>query len=551
MDRLVQLPQSILDNLHFLATEVGSQLENLSDFLQSGAPTYAQRVLDRSGYAHNLMSRIHSGCQNVALQQKLNNQQLMRLRALETVSVELDMVAGLCRDAVNEREIRRCKDKRINKNFLKMLNGAITGVGMIVSAIEADDTRIALKIAKTEARIAKGYHKIHRYITGHKQKNRCNMESALSLVVMAYSINKVGRSIRRISEVVISSSLGRPMSLEQYHSMKASVTHLLGDDADQEMLIERIAETRSGSGISGITLPEDDEGSFSAIYKDGKKNKLKEERDGVESWHEIYPGLAPKILSYKKRGESAALLIEHLAGLTFEQILLHEPQRQIDKAFKHLTRTLESVWGGTRTNKKVSGQFMPQLQRRLKDVYAVHPEFSQPGQQLGELKIVSFNRLVEKAANVERRYKAPFSVYIHGDFNLDNIIFDPLEKRINFIDLHRSCYMDYLQDISVFMVSIYRLQILDPVLRGRMLQVAIRFYHFAVAYAQKAGDEDFEIRLAFALGRSFATSTRFILDKSLSHALFVRARFLLELAIVAAAERESDFRIPIEEIFVA
>ena len=90
-------------------------------------------------------------------------------------------------------------------------------------------------------------------------------------------------------------------------------------------MAEPIAETRSGSGISGISATGQEDTGYVAIYKDGKKRKLREERRGLASWQEIYPGLAPRILSYHKRGQSASLLIEHLAGLTFEQILLHEP----------------------------------------------------------------------------------------------------------------------------------------------------------------------------------------------------------------------------------
>ena len=39
-----------------------------------------------------------------------------------------------------------------------------------------------------------------------------------------------------------------------------------------------------------------------------------------------------------------------------------------------------------------------------------------------------------------------------------------------------------------------------------------------------------ELRLALGLARSFASSTRFILDQTLAAAMFLRARYLLELA---------------------
>ena len=193
---------------------------------------------------------------------------------------------------------------------------------------------------------------------------------------------------------------------------------------------------------------------------------------------------------------------------------------------------------------------MQQLAQRLDEVYSIHPEFRQSDSVICDYSVPSFDTLLEQAKEYEAQLKAPFSVYIHGDFNVDNIIYDSIEKRINFIDLHRSRYMDYVQDISVFMVSNYRLQILSKPLRKRILKIAQDFYRFAAAYARKVGDKTFEQRLALGLARSFATSTRFILDKSLARAMFLRARYLIEQVLSVDPKRAQKFKIPVEEIFV-
>ncbi|MGD8629560.1 MAG: hypothetical protein PVG72_02415, partial [Gammaproteobacteria bacterium] len=119
-----------------------------------------------------------------------------------------------------------------------------------------------------------------------------------------------------------------------------------------------------------------------------------------------------------------------------------------------------------------------------------------------------------------------------------------------FIDLHRSRYMDYVQDVSVFMVSNYRLQVLDVPLRRRILQLTRDFYRFAADFAEKSGDRTFEIRLALGLARSFVTSTRFILDKSLARAMFMRSRYLLEQVLATEPGQEKSYRVPVREIFI-
>ena len=133
---------------------------------------------------------------------------------------------------------------------------------------------------------------------------------------------------------------------------------------------------------------------------------------------------------------------------------------------------------------------------------------------------------------------------------MDNIIYDPVGRKISFIDLHRSRYMDYVQDVSVFMVSNYRLQIFDAPMRRRILGLTHDFYRFASGYARNSGDRTFELRLALGLARSFATSTRFILDKSLARAMFLRSRYLIEQVLAMNAAEAKAYRVPVREIFI-
>ena len=70
------------------------------------------------------------------------------------------------------------------------------------------------------------------------------------------------------------------------------------------------------------------------------------------------------------------------------------------------------------------------------------------------------------------------------------------------------------------------------------------------SFLDKAGDDTFEFRLALGLARSFATSTRFILDKSLAQAMYMRSRYLIERVLETDPRKAAHFRLPIEDIFV-
>ena len=125
-----------------------------------------------------------------------------------------------------------------------------------------------------------------------------------------------------------------------------------------------------------------------------------------------------------------------------------------------------------------------------------------------------------------------------------------MQKRVYFIDLHRASYFDYVQDLSVLMVSIYRLQVLSGETRKRMMDSAIEIYRFGRRFAKRHQDDTFELRLAAGLARSFATSTRFIFDKKLATRMHLRARYVLERLARLPPEQEKTFLLPLKELYI-
>lgn len=534
---------TVLDNLRFLTSEAASQVAALAAFMQSPDSSVAQRIVDRQGYPANLQRRIQEQCLR---QPDQGGADTVATRSLQLIAAELDRITGLCRGCVAElgqlQQHRRLRFKR----YGGMLASVEAAIGQIDTALSGRDTALAMEIGEVEGVINKGYQKLLAlYLDDLGNKSR--RSDVIHALFVARCVTQMGVALQQISEAIISANLGQDVDTGRYQALNDAMQQLQSGQGGDPLGVESVAETRSGSAIAGITSGDEER---VAIFKDGLKRKLKEERQGVESWHQLYPGVAPQILSYKKRGRSAALLIEHLAGMTFERILLHESRSLLNQALHQLTRTLTSVWKETRTRKPVSAQYMAQLSSRLDDVYALHPAFRQQESAIGSMRLPSFDQLVARVAELEEQLKVPYSVYIHGDFNLDNIIYDPDQNRINFIDLHRSQYMDWVQDVSVFMVSSYRLQVLDAGRRRRAMALNLAFYRFAARRAKKQGDSSFELRLALGLARSFVTSTRFILDPSLARAMYLRSRYLLERVLRADLAHPKRFKIPMEALFV-
>ena len=548
----MKVPKNIRENLRFLCIEIDSLLESLDACFHGEASVQGRRILDRAGYAYNLKVRIH----NASLQQLFENgkseNNAMSLRAAEFISTDLERIAELCRESVKQISgLDEALSELSLDSYPPMLDLVREGIGLIGAAVRNSDSRQALKIGQLKNHIDRSHQKLYRSYTSALKAKSKHTESLVNALFLAHNLEQMGDALRNISETIISANIGQPVNFERYHALQTSVEYLESEVLRGELTVEPIAETRSGSVISGVNAGTGKAKETVAIFKEGQKRKLKEERQGVKSWHEIYPGLAPRILSYKKRGQSAALLIEHLPGLTFEQILLNGDERQLVKCLERLDSTLQSVWTETRNNTPVAAGFIAQTNKRLPEIYKIHPEFEQGKSDICGLKRPSLETLLMKAAQFESTLAAPYSVYIHGDFNVDNIIYDPAEERINFIDLHRSRYMDYVQDVSVFMVSNYRLQILDLEIRRRIMAVARAFCEWARRFASKQGDTTFELRLALGLARSFISSTRFTLDKSQAQRMYLRSCYLIESVLNTPPNEALAYKVPVKEIFIA
>ncbi|MFK5986095.1 MAG: phosphotransferase [Pseudomonadota bacterium] len=547
----MQLPKKISDNLHFLIVEVRHHLNSLNAYFDTHADKFKNQISQRNGYVYNLKMGIHNSCLSHYTEQNLTGFEHVSLKSIELIATNLERITDICRVCIEKSSAIKKQYFHLTDELTQLIKQVENSLYLIEPAIFEGLTESAIKIGHVKKKIDKKCTLLmEESISLLKQET--DTESLIAFLFVINEFEHIAEKLLNISEAIISANLGHSINFERYFFLQLSIEQLKEEQntpQDANILVETIAQTRSGSAISGLSLDKE-KNQYLAIYKDGKKHKLKKERKGIKSWHDIYPGIAPKVLNYHKQGQSASLLIEHLDGLTFEQILITSSSELLKKALKQLNKTLQNIWLKSKSEQGSKAHFMQQLLHRLDDVYAVHPEFINAQETIGKYQATSFAELVEQAKKIEAQIAVPFAVYIHGDFNLDNIIYQPEQKRINFIDLHRSKYMDYVQDVSVFMVSNYRMQILDTPIRHKILSLAYSFYCFARKFAKKQNDETFELRLALGLARSFVTSTRFILDKSLARAMFYRSRYIIEQVIKADLTQPKQFKLAIEDIFV-
>lgn len=541
-----KLNNSTIEHLHFLLLEIEQQLLQTEAFFVAPEASVANRILGRAGYAENLRTRARRSLLS-QLQRHPKSPLQFRLQAAENLVAELFQFSHFGRQAISDS--LRLKPRRLSelphKECAKLVKRMRLALGQVESALVNANSRVAIDIDNERRKLTRRLSKtMNKAVLELGEEQR--LQEAAEMMFPIYALRQMIALMGAIAESVLSANLGQQMNLSRY----TSLTDIADDVATEpeNLTLNTIAETRSGSAISAVSRKDNSNDDPLAIFKEGDKGKVKEERASVKSWHDIYPGLAPKILSYHKRGDTASILIEHLPGFTLERIVT-EHTELVQPALKSLLKTLQNIWQETRTPRPAQAQHMLQLEKRLPAVFQVHPEFATQKQMLCGETTASLQTLMKRAAELEKKLHAPFSVYIHGDFNLDNIIYDPIDKRINFIDLHRSRYMDYVQDVAVFMVSIYRLGILETQQRSRLLTIAKQFLAPVRRFAKKEQDDSFELRLTLGLIRSYITSTRFILDPTLSRRMFLRAMYLLNQITTCKADKLARYRLPLEELF--
>ncbi|MGE4500861.1 MAG: phosphotransferase family protein [Hydrogenovibrio sp.] len=537
----------LYDPLRFLIIEVQKQLDSVTLFLETGDLRQAENGQKRVDYIDNYHVNLLNRAATYLGEQtdkdiRITVQSYEHINhGLKSLSRQLQAIIFQAKQSSTALKLLR------KKNVFRALNDLQVGLELIEPAIESDGSMLAIDICRLKVHIDKRCdQQLEKYKARLKKGQQT--EALLHASFIIRDVSDMGEALLRIGEGIISANMGQMIQIDRYHSLEATLTALQLNPQEDDLTIRAMGETKSGCTISGVMTAEESEGQMLAVFKEGDKAKLKEEKTGIESWHEKFPGIAPQVYSYHKSGNKAALLFEYLTGETFDKLLLQKNRKTLKAALNRLFETLTQIWEETRADQPYPANFMAQLRKRLKDVYEVHPEFQSPSVSINGVKSPTLEALVDEAETLEAELPCPLGVYIHGDFNLDNIIYDPVDNDINFIDLHRSEYLDFVQDLSVLMVSAYRLSNFDPQVRKLIAQTMQAIYEFGQDYAEHIDDTSYHLRMALGLSRSFLTSTRFVLDKQHAKAMHFRGRYLIEQVIRLTEAERMTYRIP-KEIF--
>ncbi|MBN2754375.1 MAG: phosphotransferase [Candidatus Goldbacteria bacterium] len=525
------------ETLQFLSIEVVKQLQDACRVLDSPEECLklSERIQAKDDCIDNMKNAIESKSGTYLEENKeISRNEIDYVRAAVVISANLEHIAD---HAVNiSRQVKYLIDKQFMKNFnhSDYFEVIIPAINLIVKALKKKDVNLAMKICKAESEIDVLYAStLNDIITGLKSGG--SAENSITALFIFQHLERVGDCILNIGEAVISVVFGERIKIHQFEALRHN-------SEDENMMMESVGETKSGNTIRKV-FEKNGGNTKGVIFKEGIALKIEKEKESIEKWQKIMPGIAPAVLNFNKNGRNASIVLEYIKGSTIKDIIINGQMPAVKESLNAMTEKMGGIWQSTKETRPVKGCFIKQLMDRLEDVYAVHPEFKKGKSVIGRMETMSHEEVLKKAMEAENVLFAPFCVMLHGDCNADNIIYDTDRKKISYIDLHRSGAGDYVQDASVFIVSNYRMPFFDRDIRMKIDFVINEFFMFVSDFASKNQDKTFELRMAMALARSFMTSTRFQLDKDFSKAMYMKAFYLLKKAAEYSQKPES-FRLP-------
>jgi phosphate uptake regulator len=523
----------ISGDFRLLTTEVLQAALEVRDLLGRRDPSKSRALYHRVSYITTQVASLQKVSMDLALRKPPGHRESLYLQGLSSVASRLerisDLLLNLDRQAGYLSRVSVLASYDLDEFFQQILYG----LEKIYPALVNRDVSLAVKLGQAEERLDALYAaRFSRLI------NEFGLKLApgdlVTVLMIVHYLERVGDMLLEIGEKIIYVIMGEKIKLEQYKALGQGLRAAGAADSEPASLdFHSIWGGRSGCRI-GVVGPPGEQGEPEAdqtvLFKHGPASKLTRERENLEIWEALRPGLTPKVKAFipAEAGTEAALMLEFIPSRTLQALFLEGASDEALTGLRMALGLMIDVWRQTRRDVPMPSDFCRQVEERLPEAATVHPRLFGRHGAVGAFRLKKVTELLAEAKELEASLSAPFSARIHGDFNLSNLLYDPSAGKMTFVDLYRSREADYVQDVSVLLLSIIRLPVVAAQARTRLSQAAKAAEIIARRFAREVGDETFEARLAFGLARSFVTSTRFVLEDRLSGFFLARSRYLWE-----------------------
>lgn len=537
------------ENIQFLVIEVEAQVQLTLKLLRDFDVERFEKIAAKDDYIDNLKTTIENECfSRIHGRDAVKPAEIDRIRSIHVICVNLERIADFCVNIANQTDYLShysFLDRYELDPYFTVIQNALKDVTPV---FEKKDMSGALRICRSEYELDRLYAENFKQILA-ELKTSTHVQDLMTVVFILRYLERIGDALLNIGEAILFYITGDRIKIRQFEALQQILKAGKFEGSVTDVDWSSFWGSRSGCRISRVESKNGVVLENQGIFKEGDLKKIKKEKQNIEKWANVRPGLGPKIYGYHENGPKASLLVEFLRGGTLQELILTGGREEREQALSNLEKLLESVWEKTERWESFTTDYMQQMKARKSAVLKVHPGFWRETKIVGDLLVASSEDLFKSCSRVERDLTAPLSVLIHGDFNVNNILVDAPGGNIHYIDLYRSKYADYVQDASVFLVSNFRIPTRDSSIRERLNEVIHRFWNFFHRFATTENDETFQVRMAMAIARSFYTSTRFEMNRDFAEVMFFRSMFLMEKINSHRGRPWASFELPTEILF--
>ncbi len=512
----------LTNDLHFQVLEVKRVCDLAKRVLLDLNPDGIEAVERYATYVYNLRSRIETLSYEAIFNLRAKDKELiLTYRALIRVSVNLKVITDYFVQA--SRQVAYVQNPESFSDF--PLTAFFTcieeALENIHTAFTEVDSTLAEQICDSEQVLDNHYLDYFNVLQDQLQKKSKSADMLTLLFIIRY-LERIGDCFLKIGEGILNISVGDALNIKHYKNIEAVVADLTGKSTQVDYDFKPFLFSRSGCKVGRLDITEQNghAKNMRLFYKQGDSAKIKGEIAALKKWHKKFPKSVPQIKWESHSPGGSTLVVNYLEGANLLNFVLEKGSTaEVEKAADVLAQRIENIWSAEKQQRKSASDFVNQINKRKRAIEHVHEDFFEAFKSEDGKEKIDFAKALKRAKKLEKKVHAPFSVWCHGDFNLDNIIYNPKKERVRFIDVHRSGYGDYAQELSVFMVSMLRIQSEDKQVKEKTALLIARMYQLGSDFAQQHKDPFFQARLAFGLFRSLVTSTRFLQDDVWYHQL--------------------------------
>ena len=518
-------------DLKLLLAEVGQYVDQVRAFMAEPSLKNREELRHKLAYIATLTLMVRNQVYDLEAETRTDDRGRRYFHGLASIAGRLHRIAELGLNVARQFGHLSRPEFMAGYGLDEFFEEIELGLSLIRPALEQHKVKLVVRLCQIEGRLDELYADRFKRLIRELDEGCGQPGDRVTALMVVHYLERIGDLLLEIGELMIHIFFGENLKFAQYQALEAGL-RAAGGDQENAAAFQSIWGGRSGCRIGIVGLDQDEIGRLDGqpvIFKHGPTAKLEKETENLEIWARMRPGLVPAVKNFapgRPEGE-AALVMEYISGATLRDVFMEPGRRGAASELTGALNLIADIWRETRVEEPVGAGFIRQAEKRLGPVRALYPDLADFRGSLGGLRLRSLEELLAEARGLERGLTAPFSVRIHGDFNLGNVMRDEADGRTRFIDLHRSRQADYVQDLSVMIMSILRLPLTGREERERLSAAAVLVKDFALKFAAAAGDPTCEARLAFGLARSYLTSARFEPRRSAAARFIGYSRHLL------------------------